>query len=89
MIMEYMILFGRSRSGFTHSSAVVEMASKPIYAKNTAETPDNTPAIPLGRNGFQLSVFTKNTPTAITSSTMVSLIATIMLLALRVSLMPR
>ena len=44
--------------GFLHSSAVVEMASKPMNAKNTADTPANTPLKPLGINGVQFAVST-------------------------------
>ena len=56
--MDHIMPLGRSRCGFLHSSAVVLMASKPMYAKNTADTPFNTPPMPLGRKGFQLSLFT-------------------------------
>ena len=55
---EYIIPLGKSRCGFLHSSAVVEMASKPINAKNTADTPANTPLKPLGINGVQFAVST-------------------------------
>ena len=58
MTNEYIIPLGKSRCGFLHSSAVVEMASKPINAKNTADTPANTPLKPLGINGVQLAVST-------------------------------
>ena len=49
---------GKSRCGFLHSSAVVEMASKPIYAKKTAETPFITPENLFGKKGTQFSGFT-------------------------------
>src|SRR5687768_8114502 len=55
MIRELIMPLGRSRWGFLHSSAVVEIASKPIYAKKTAETPFIIPENPLGVNGDQLS----------------------------------
>jgi hypothetical protein len=50
--------FGRSRCGLSHSSAVVEMASNPMNAQNTAATPLSTPVILFGMNGVQLFGFT-------------------------------
>ncbi len=65
---------GKSRFGLAHSSAVVEMASKPIYAKKTDETPRNTPDMPFGKNGDQLLILssvkiTQKPTTAINAST--------------------
>jgi hypothetical protein len=51
IIIAHIMPRGKSRCGFLHSSAVVEIASKPIYAKNTAETPFKIPLTPLGANG--------------------------------------
>ena len=50
------IPIGKFRCGFTTSSAVVETASKPIYAKNINEAPFATPNQPNGINGCQLLV---------------------------------
>ena len=58
IIKEAIMAFGKSRSGFLHSSAVVAKASKPIYAKKTDETPCKTPVKWFGINGLQLSGFT-------------------------------
>ena len=40
---------GRSRDGFLASSAVVETASKPMYAKKMKAAPPNIPANPNGK----------------------------------------
>ena len=48
-----MIPRGRSRPGFLVSSAAVETASKPMYAKKMSEAPLRMPWSPLGANGVQ------------------------------------
>ncbi len=58
MISEAMMPIGRSRCGFLASSAVVETASKPIYAKKTTAAAAMTPEKPYGMNGVQLSGLT-------------------------------
>jgi hypothetical protein len=40
------------RCGLRVSSAAVEMASKPIYAKNTIAAPSWIPRHPFGANGW-------------------------------------
>ena len=44
-----------SRCGFLHSSAVVEIASKPMYAKKTSDAPVMMPVKPFGANGCQFA----------------------------------
>ena len=61
---------GRSRCGFLVSCAAVETASKPMYAKKTADAPRRMPEKPKrpgpslgGMNGCQFSGRTKPKPT--------------------------
>ena len=49
---------GKSLCGFSVSSAVVEIASNPIYAKNIKNAPINIPLNPFGAKGVQFSGFT-------------------------------
>src|ERR1700761_1498194 len=70
---------GRSRFGFFTSSAADDTASNPMNAKNITAAAPNTPFQPFGMNGCQFAGVTWNTPTAITSSTTTTLIATIRL----------
>ena len=51
MISEPMIPIGKSREGLRVSSATVDTASNPMYAKKTMAAPDCTPAQPFGRKG--------------------------------------
>ncbi len=44
---------GKSRCGFFASSAVVDTASKPMYAKKTTAAAAITPEKPYGMNGDQ------------------------------------
>jgi len=48
MINEAMMPIGKLRFGFRVSSATVETASKPMYAKNTMAAPALIPANPFG-----------------------------------------
>ena len=52
------IAIGKSLCGFSVSSAVVEIASNPIYAKKIKNAPINTPSKPFGANGTQFSGLT-------------------------------
>src|SRR5579863_536782 len=74
-----MIPIGMSRFGLPTSSAADDTASNPMNAKNITAAAPNTPLRPCGMNGCQLAGVTWNTPTAITSSTTVTLITTMML----------
>src|SRR4051812_20590426 len=75
-----MMPIGRSRLGSFTSSAADDTESKPMNAKNMTAAAPNTPFQPFGMNGCQLAGVTWNTPTPITSSTTVTLIATMTLL---------
>ena len=57
-ISEPMIPMGMSRFGLRASSAVVETASKPMYAKKTIAAPVITPCTPFGANGCQFGGLT-------------------------------
>jgi len=46
-----MIPIGMSRCGFLHSSAAVETASNPMYAKKMSAAPVPMPVQPFGANG--------------------------------------
>src|ERR1700721_1218192 len=59
-----------------------------MNAKNMMAAAPNTPDQPFGMNGCQFAGVTWNTPTATTSRTTVTLIATITLLTRVDSLMP-
>ena len=52
------IPIGKSLCGFLVSSAAVEIASNPIYAKKIIKAPINIPSNPFGANGVQFSGFT-------------------------------
>src|SRR5215212_4643447 len=77
MTSEAMMPMGRSRLGFFASSAVVDTASNPMYAKKTTAAPVMTPEKPYGMNGDQFSGFTYVNPTRMKNATAASLIATI------------
>src|SRR5215831_10949529 len=76
-ISEPMIPMGRSRAGFRVSSATVETASNPIYAKNTIAAPDCTPTHPFGRKGWKLAPFMYPQPTITKNPRTISLRITI------------
>src|SRR5690606_23494333 len=82
------IALGRSRCGFLHSSAVVDIELNPKKAKNTAATEPITPEILYGINDVQFSGLTNNTPPAVTAQATPTFIATIILLARCDSLIP-
>ena len=48
------IAIGKSLCGFFVSSAAVETASKPIYAKKIIKAPEKIPSIPFGANVAKL-----------------------------------
>ena len=52
------IAIGKSLCGFLVSSAAVDIASKPIYAKKITNAPIKTPSKPFGINGVQFSGLT-------------------------------
>ena len=52
------IATGKSLWGFFVSSAAVEIASNPIYAKKITNAPVKIPSKPLGAKGVQFSGFT-------------------------------
>src|SRR5580698_219031 len=79
---------GKSRFGFFTSSAAEDTESKPMNAKNITAAAPNTPFQPFGMNGCQFAGVTWNTPTPITISTTVTLIATITLFTRADSLIP-
>src|ERR1700761_1160971 len=83
-----MIPIGKSRFGSFTSSAAEDTESNPINAKNITAAAPNTPFQPFGMNGCQFAGVTWNTPTPITSSTTITLIATMMLLIRADSRMP-
>src|SRR5690606_37459273 len=84
----HIIALGRSRCGFLHSSAVVDMQPKPIKAKNTAATPLKTASIPLGEKGVQVSGHTTKTPPKLTNKATPMLLSTTTLHPVRDSLIP-
>ena len=53
-----MIPIGMSRFGLIDSSAAVDTASKPMYAKKTKKAPKSVPPHPNGKYGVQLPWFT-------------------------------
>ena len=53
-----MMPIGMSRCGFFVSSAAVETASKPMYAKKMIAAADEIPVQPFGANGVQFAGFT-------------------------------
>ena len=79
---------GMSRPGFSHSSAAVEIASKPMYAKKMREAPVQTPWRPPGKNGCQFAGFTHIAPTTMKNSSVRSFRTTITLLNRADSLTP-
>src|ERR1700759_4035753 len=80
MQSDTMMPMGKSRFGFFTSSAAEDTESNPMNAKNITAAAPNTPFQPLGMNGCQFAGVTWNTPTPITSSTTITLIATMTLL---------
>src|SRR3990170_2098385 len=88
MTSDAMMANGMSFCGFFVSSATVEMASNPMYAKKITNAPSEMPSNPLGANGVQLSGFTNRAPTTMNSSTMAILRNTEMLFTHALSLMP-
>jgi hypothetical protein len=76
-----MMPIGRSRLGFFASSAVVETASKPMYAKNTTAPAAMMPDQPYGAKGDQFSGFTNAAPAPMKNTTATSLIPTMTALA--------
>ena len=75
-----MIPRGMSRPGSLHSSAAVEIASNPMYAKKISEAPVQTPESPPGKKGCQFDGFVKKTPTPMKNSSVASFRTTITLL---------
>ena len=57
-----MMPIGRSLDGFLHSSAAVDIASNPIYAKKIRLAPTQTPWKPFGMKGLQFAGFTNFAP---------------------------
>jgi hypothetical protein len=58
MASEPIMPIGMSFWGLRHSSAAVETASKPMYAKKIRAAPVPMPAQPLGAKGCQLAGLT-------------------------------
>ena len=79
---------GKSRLGSTTSSAAVETASNPMYAKKITAAPFITPDHPIGANGLQFAGLTKNAPTTITAAITISLTPTMTELIRALSEMP-
>ena len=52
------IAIGKSLCGFLVSSAAVEIASNPMYAKKITNAPVKMPSKPFGANGTQFSGLT-------------------------------
>ena len=71
------------------SSAAVETASKPMYAKKIIDAPANTPDQPKGMNGTQFEASTWLKPSARNNATTASLMATMTLLTKELCLTPR
>ncbi len=88
MTRDQMMPRGMSRPGSLHSSAAVEMASKPMYAKKMSEAPRHTPGKPPGKNGCQWAWLTWNEPTAMKKSSVITLRTTTTLLNRADSLTP-
>src|SRR6185503_12789444 len=76
MTSDAMMPIGRSLFGFLASSAVVDTASKPMYAKKTTAAAAVTPGHPYGANGDQFFGTTYPTPTMMKNTTAASLTAT-------------
>mmetsp|Transcript_102472 Transcript_102472/g.313317 ORF Transcript_102472/g.313317 Transcript_102472/m.313317 type:complete len:231 (+) Transcript_102472:620-1312(+) len=70
------IAIGKSRCGFTHSSAALAMVPKPMYAKQHVVDVDRTGPKPKGTNGTRLSVCILKHPTTMISTTIAVLAAT-------------
>ena len=75
MMSEPMMPIGMSRFGFLHSSAHVETASKPMYAKKMIAAPVEMPAKPFGANGCQFAGLTNLKLTKTKNASTTSLIA--------------
>src|SRR3954470_4266837 len=88
MISDPMMPMGMSRFGFFASSAVVETASKPMYAQKTIAAPVAMPEKPFGANGCQCAGFTYLKLTKTKNASTTSLMATIQKLKLADSRMP-
>ena len=77
-----------SRRGFLVSSAVVEMASKPMKAKKMMAAPLITPAKPFGTYGCQFVGCTKKAPNEMKNTTTATLIMTIIVFVFALSRIP-
>ena len=90
---EAMMPIGRSRPGRSVSSASVDTASKPMYAKKTIAAPENVPRQPLGWNGVQFFAIvdgdTYHSPSATKKTRTATLTTTIALLNRADSSIPR
>ncbi len=84
-----MIPIGRSRCGLTASSAVVETASNPTYARKTIAAAVATPLKPKGRNGVQFDGWTYQTVSRTKVTITATLTMTMTRLTRALSLMPR
>ena len=73
---EAMMPIGRSRCGLRASSAAVETASKPIYAKKISDAPFITPLKPNGMKLSQFAGLTCPAATKMKRMTTVSLMST-------------
>ena len=83
-----MIPIGRSRRGFFASSAVVDTASKPMYAKKTTAAPLMTPDQAYGMKGVQFAGSTYQKPATRKKSTAAILIVTMTALNFALSRIP-
>lgn len=88
MMSDPMIPIGRSRPGFRTSSAAVDTASNPMYAKKTIAAPVTTPVHPNGRNGVQFAGLMYRIPMKMKNMTIETLTATIAELNLALPLKP-
>ena len=88
MISEPMMPIGMSRFGLRASSAVVETASKPMYAKKTIAAPAAIPWNPFGAKGCQFSGFVYLKQTSTKNPRTTSLMATMTKLKLADSRIP-
>ena len=84
-----MMPLGMSRPGSSHSSAHVETASNPMYAKKMTAAPAPTPAKPFGAKGCQFSVRTKRVQARTKKARTTSLTPTITVLTRADSLTPQ
>src|SRR5919112_5646066 len=84
-----MMASGRSRLGRFTSSPEVDTASNPMYAKKIAAAAVLTPLKPCGMNGWMLSDLNAVNARIRNSTSTLSLISTITVLALALSFTPR